>query len=236
MTFSFFYISFYFWLHWVFVAACGLSLVVPNRGCSSLQCTACGIFLDQAGVEPRSPALAGGFLTTREVRPHDIFKWFRELEDSSLCTQIYLLPHSGVSPTKNKHRSFLQPFKPRRLLPPKSLLQAKNLAISEVPHMLYRLLKAQPASGPFKALTPKLSPGPPVGLHRAACDRADSKHQSSSFPVAPSPHPTPPASLQEEGGQEVESRGQDQGRVQPLGVSQLILTLTRAPAGPAGAG
>ena len=28
----------YLWLHWVFVAACGLSLVVASRGYSSLQC------------------------------------------------------------------------------------------------------------------------------------------------------------------------------------------------------
>ena len=28
----------YFWLHWVFVAACGLSLVVESRGYSSLWC------------------------------------------------------------------------------------------------------------------------------------------------------------------------------------------------------
>ena len=29
----------YFWLRWVFVADCGLSLVVASRGYSSLQCT-----------------------------------------------------------------------------------------------------------------------------------------------------------------------------------------------------
>ena len=28
----------YLWLHWVFVAVCGLSLVSVSRGCSSLQC------------------------------------------------------------------------------------------------------------------------------------------------------------------------------------------------------
>ena len=28
----------YFWLHWVFVAACGLSLVAVRGGYSSLQC------------------------------------------------------------------------------------------------------------------------------------------------------------------------------------------------------
>ena len=30
---------FFFWLHWVFVAACGLSLVAASRGYSSLRCT-----------------------------------------------------------------------------------------------------------------------------------------------------------------------------------------------------
>ena len=29
----------YFWLHWVFVAACGLSLVAASGGYSSLRCT-----------------------------------------------------------------------------------------------------------------------------------------------------------------------------------------------------
>ena len=32
------FLYFYFWLHWVFVAACGLSLVAANGGYSSLQC------------------------------------------------------------------------------------------------------------------------------------------------------------------------------------------------------
>ena len=36
---SFFKTFIYFWLHWVFIAACGLSLVVASRGYSSLQCT-----------------------------------------------------------------------------------------------------------------------------------------------------------------------------------------------------
>ena len=31
---------FIFWLHWVFVAVCGLSLVAASRGYSSLWCTA----------------------------------------------------------------------------------------------------------------------------------------------------------------------------------------------------
>ena len=77
-----------FWLHWVFVAACGLSLVVASGGCSSLWCagftsggsralelrlSSCGMRalllhgmwdLPGPGLEPMSPALAGGFLTT----------------------------------------------------------------------------------------------------------------------------------------------------------------------------
>ena len=35
---SFFFLI-YFWLHWVFVAACGLSLVAASGGYSSLRCT-----------------------------------------------------------------------------------------------------------------------------------------------------------------------------------------------------
>ena len=31
-------INFYFWLHWVFIAVCRLSVVVASRGYSSLQC------------------------------------------------------------------------------------------------------------------------------------------------------------------------------------------------------
>ena len=32
------YLFTYFWLHWVFVAVCGLSLVAASGGYSSLQC------------------------------------------------------------------------------------------------------------------------------------------------------------------------------------------------------
>ena len=42
-TYSFFFLRFYlfiyFWLRWVFTAACGLSLVAASRGCSLLWCT-----------------------------------------------------------------------------------------------------------------------------------------------------------------------------------------------------
>ena len=33
------YLFIYFWLSWVFIAVCGLSLVAAKRGYSSLQCT-----------------------------------------------------------------------------------------------------------------------------------------------------------------------------------------------------
>ena len=36
---KFIYLFILFWLHWVFVAACGLSLVAVSGGYSSLQCT-----------------------------------------------------------------------------------------------------------------------------------------------------------------------------------------------------
>ena len=93
----FIYLFIYFWLRWVFVAACGLSLVEVSRGYSSLQSTgsrhtgfsscvtwalerrlsSCGARalllhgmwdLPRPGLEPVSPALAGGFLTTAPPR------------------------------------------------------------------------------------------------------------------------------------------------------------------------
>ena len=69
----------YFWLHWVFVVASGLSVVAESRGFScgarALECrlSSCGTWaqllhsmwdLPGPGLEPVSPALAGGFLTT----------------------------------------------------------------------------------------------------------------------------------------------------------------------------
>ena len=36
--FKIYYLFIYFWLRWVFVAVCGLSLVVASRGYSSLWC------------------------------------------------------------------------------------------------------------------------------------------------------------------------------------------------------
>ena len=39
MFFCFFFFIFYFWPHWVFVAAHGLSLVATSEGYSSLRCT-----------------------------------------------------------------------------------------------------------------------------------------------------------------------------------------------------
>ena len=37
ILFYFIFLKIYFWLHWVFVAACGLSLVVASGGYSSLR-------------------------------------------------------------------------------------------------------------------------------------------------------------------------------------------------------
>ena len=87
--FTFFLIYFIFYLsaHWVFIAACSLSLAVESRGCplvvvhSLLTVAAslimehglwgrpaqlpCGLWdLPRPGIEPVSPALQGRFLTT----------------------------------------------------------------------------------------------------------------------------------------------------------------------------
>ena len=56
-----FNIYLFIWLHRVFVAAVGFSLVVVCR----LSCSAaCGILVPRPGLEPVSPALESGFLTT----------------------------------------------------------------------------------------------------------------------------------------------------------------------------
>ena len=76
---------FYFWLHWVFVAACGLLIVVASlccraqalgtrasaavarrlSSCGARASLLCGMWdLPGPRLEPMSPALAGGFLTT----------------------------------------------------------------------------------------------------------------------------------------------------------------------------
>ena len=98
-----FYLFFYFWLHWVFVAAHGLSVVVASGGNSSLRCagfslrwplllrstgsrhagfSSCGtraqLFrgmwdLPRPGIQPVSPALAGGFLTTAPLGKSRVF-------------------------------------------------------------------------------------------------------------------------------------------------------------------
>ena len=55
-SFAYFFLIFnffFFWLHWVFVAHCRLSC--PE---------ACEILVPQPGIEPMSPTLEGGFLTT----------------------------------------------------------------------------------------------------------------------------------------------------------------------------
>ena len=95
---------FFFWLCWVFVAACGLSLVM-SRGyspvaaslCVGFSCRrgwtavvaphrlscpeACGILIPGPGIEPVSPALQGGFLTTGlSGKPKAVlFIWERSL-------------------------------------------------------------------------------------------------------------------------------------------------------------
>ena len=51
---------FYFWLHWVLVVASGLFLVEHRLSCPM----AYGILVPRPGIEPTSPALEGGFLTT----------------------------------------------------------------------------------------------------------------------------------------------------------------------------
>ena len=88
------YLLIYFWFHWVFVAVHGLSLVAVSGGYSLLRCVGfslwwllllwstgsrcagfsscgtraqllCGMWdLPGPGLEPVSPALTGGFLTT----------------------------------------------------------------------------------------------------------------------------------------------------------------------------
>ena len=58
-----FYLFILFWLPWVFIAVCwGFSLVVAQRLSSCP--TASGILIPQRGIEPVSPALEGGLLTT----------------------------------------------------------------------------------------------------------------------------------------------------------------------------
>ena len=120
----------YFWLHWVFVAACGLSLVAASWGCSSLRCagfslrrllllwstgsrragfSSCGSWalerrlstcgaraqllrgmwdLPRPGLEPVSPALAGGFPTNASPGKPQI--------------AVFLMFNNGKFPTPKK--------------------------------------------------------------------------------------------------------------------------------------
>ena len=104
----FIYLFIYFCLRLVFVAACGLSLVAASGGYSALRCAGfslqwllllqskgsrrvgfsscvtraqllCGMWdLPGPGLEPVSPALAGGFLTTASLgKP--FFSFFKHL-------------------------------------------------------------------------------------------------------------------------------------------------------------
>ena len=99
---KFIYLFIYFWLRWVFVAACRLSLVASSGGYSSMRwagfpwqrllllqsmssrhagfcsCGAraqllCSMWdLPRPGLEPVSPVLAGGFLTTVPPGKHPV--------------------------------------------------------------------------------------------------------------------------------------------------------------------
>ena len=82
--FSFNFIHLYFfnvWLCWVFVAMCGLALVLVSGGYSCFGAWAeqlwdvgsvASWYLLGSGMEPVSPASQGGFLTTGEpVKPQD---------------------------------------------------------------------------------------------------------------------------------------------------------------------
>ena len=65
--FYFYFFKFiYFWLHWVFIAACGLSLVVASGGCSSLRCASFslrGLLLLQSSGSRRTGFSSCGSLT-----------------------------------------------------------------------------------------------------------------------------------------------------------------------------
>ena len=141
--FLFFTLFIYFWLHWVFVAVRGLSLVAVSRGHSSLQCVAfslrwlllwwstgsrcagfgscgsrtperrlssygaraqllCSMWdLPGPGLEPMSPALAGGFSTTAPSGKPEVPSWsiikncsqklvyFTERTDHSLVLPLF---------------------------------------------------------------------------------------------------------------------------------------------------
>ena len=85
-----YFILLYFWLHWVFFVAHGLSRPMP-----------CGILVPQPETEPTSPALEGGFLTIgppgrslnkKSFLTHlDLKQWILKelstMSDSQLCQQ-----------------------------------------------------------------------------------------------------------------------------------------------------
>ena len=89
--FLFYCLFVYFWLHWVFVAACGLSAVPVSRDYSLLRwavyrhmgfssCSSWAWLLSgmwnppRPGVKPMSPALAAEFLTTGQPGKLSSFK------------------------------------------------------------------------------------------------------------------------------------------------------------------
>ena len=118
--FFFFNLFIYLWLCWVFISVRGLSLVAASGGHSSLRCAglsllrpvplrstgsrragsvvvahrlscsvACGIFPDQ-DLNPVSPALAGGFLTTAPPgKP-----WIQVFREINSILIYFVLPYS----------------------------------------------------------------------------------------------------------------------------------------------
>ena len=145
---NYYFIFFYFWLHWVFIAACRLYPVVASRGCSSLRCagfslwwllllpstgsrragsvvvahglSSCGLWALELrlssfgtwaqllwgmwdppgpGLEPVSPALAGGLLTTAPPGK-SLTKTLNGVYVSSILEKHFLCcrPHRKLSP------------------------------------------------------------------------------------------------------------------------------------------
>ena len=76
----FIYLFIYFWLHWVFVAARGLSLAVLSRGYSLSQARA------------QTPTMAGRFLTTAPPGKSLFLSFAFLFKTSGKVKQVQLLP------------------------------------------------------------------------------------------------------------------------------------------------